>query len=77
MKQGASKENEIIKLLILSGRNNHEWQKTTPLLVKIYEESNRFAIQITAQPDTLTFEDFQQFDAVVSNYAAWPTLSCP
>lgn len=64
--------NEKIQLLILSGRNNHEWQKTTPLLEIIYEEGGRFEVSITNRPDTLSYENFILFDAVVSNWAAWP-----
>lgn len=64
--------NDQIKLLIISGSNNHEWKKTTPLLAKIYEESNRFSVQVTENPDTLTYENLQLFDVVVTNFTAWP-----
>ena len=64
--------NDKIRLLILSGRNNHEWQKTTPLLVKFYEESGRFDVFVTNSPDTLSYEYYKTFDVVVSNYTPWP-----
>lgn len=72
MKREAQQKDEQLKLLILSGSNNHDWQKTTPVLAEIYELSNRFSTQVTEQADTLTIEDFHQFDAVISNYTAWP-----
>jgi type 1 glutamine amidotransferase len=72
MKHKDQNRDEKIKLLILSGSNNHEWQSTTPLLVKIYETSGRFSVEITDSPDTLMLDDFNQFDGVVSNYTAWP-----
>jgi hypothetical protein len=61
-----------LKLLILSGRNNHEWQSTTPQLVKMYEESGRFDVEVTEAPDTLSYAILKGFDAVVSNWSAWP-----
>jgi type 1 glutamine amidotransferase len=61
-----------IRILILSGKNNHEWEKTTPQLVRVYEESEKFHMQVTESPDTLTYEDFRRFHAVVSNWTAWP-----
>ena len=42
VKPDEEKSDEKIKLLILSGSNNHEWQKTTPQMVKMYEESGFF-----------------------------------
>jgi type 1 glutamine amidotransferase len=72
LKQPVEDTSDKIKLLILSGRNNHEWQKTTPLLAKFYNESGRFETVITNRPDTLSYENFKLFSAVVSNWAAWP-----
>ena len=67
-----SASKEKLKVLIMTGRNNHEWAKTTPILERMYHESGRFEVDITAQPDTLVYENFIAFDAVVSNYSAWP-----
>ena len=61
-----------IKVLILTGRNNHAWKKTTPLLKKMYEECGRFKTDVTESPDTLSLNVFRQYDAIVSNWAAWP-----
>jgi len=66
------KKNGLIKVLILSGKNNHEWQKTTPLLVKIYEDSKLFRVNVTNLPDTLTYVDLRNFDVIVSNWNTWP-----
>jgi len=69
------KSDQKITILILSGNNNHDWEKTTPQLVAIYEESQKFHVQVTESPDTLTLEDYNLFDAVVSNWTAWPEHS--
>ncbi|MFA5818517.1 MAG: hypothetical protein WC854_04495, partial [Bacteroidales bacterium] len=50
-----SKKDGLVKILILSGKNNHDWEKTTPVLVKIYEDSRLFTINVTEMPDTLTY----------------------
>lgn len=51
------KNDDLIKVLILSGKNNHEWQKTTPVLVKMYNDSRLFRINITEMPETLTYKE--------------------
>jgi hypothetical protein len=43
-----------ISLLLLSGKNNHEWQKTTPKYQDISSLSNLFSVTITERPDTLS-----------------------
>lgn len=67
-----SKEAGIIRVLILSGRNNHEWQLTTPVLESMLLNSGKFSIKITERPDTLTDIDFSQVDVVLSNWNSWP-----
>lgn len=66
------KGNSPIKLLILSGSNNHEWQETTSYLNRIFQESGNFETEITNQPDTLSCKYIKQFDAIVSNWNSWP-----
>ncbi len=63
---------EKIKLLILSGCNNHDWETTTPVLLRIYRETGCFEITVTGNPDTLSFKDMEPFDAIVSNWNSWP-----
>ena len=61
-----------INVLILSGRNNHEWQQTTPFLEKMFSQTGFFNTEVTNQPDTLKFADFEKFDVIVSNWNSWP-----
>jgi len=63
---------DLTNVLILSGKNNHEWQKTTPLLARIYKESGLFKVTITESPDTLSYNDLIKFDVLVSNWNTWP-----
>lgn len=61
-----------IKVLILSGRNNHNWQETTPFLESMYSDAGCFETEITNRPDTLTWKYLIKFDVVVSNWNSFP-----
>jgi type 1 glutamine amidotransferase len=61
-----------VNLLIISGKNNHEWSKTTPLLERIYNKTLLFKVDITEKPDTLNFDILKRYDVVVSNWNTWP-----
>jgi type 1 glutamine amidotransferase len=61
-----------IRVLVLSGQNNHEWQQTTPFIEKMFLQSGKFAISVTEKPDTLKMSDFQKFDVVLNNWNSWP-----
>jgi len=59
-------------VLILSGKGNHSWEKTTPLLKRIYDRSGLFRAETSDRPDSLTLESFQKYDAVIVNFNTWP-----
>ncbi|MCD6304568.1 MAG: ThuA domain-containing protein, partial [Planctomycetes bacterium] len=63
---------EKIRILLLSGRNNHNWRATTPALVKMYRRSGRFTVTVTDEPEKLTADAFSRCDVVVSNWTSWP-----
>ncbi|MGO9112766.1 MAG: ThuA domain-containing protein [Thermoguttaceae bacterium] len=63
-----------IRLLILSGANNHDWKSTTPALKKMYELSGRFTVAVTEDVPSLRGADFAPFDAVVCNYTTYPNM---
>lgn len=42
--------NEKLKLLIVDGQNNHQWQATTPLMQAILEDSGRFEVSVSTSP---------------------------
>jgi type 1 glutamine amidotransferase len=65
-------KHEPIKVLILSGKNTHEWSKTTPILIRMYNEARLFSTNVTEKPDTLTYKDLKKYDVVVSNWNNWP-----
>jgi type 1 glutamine amidotransferase len=63
-----------IRLLILSGANNHDWKSTTPVLKKMYEESGRFTVDVTENVPGLSGGDFAKYDALISNYTTFPKV---
>jgi type 1 glutamine amidotransferase len=75
----AGETKEKIRVLIIDGQNNHEWQKTTPLLVKALKESDQFVADVVTTPaageDMMRFRPpFDKYDVVMSNYNGdrWP-----
>ena len=65
-----------IKVLLVTGQNNHKWEITTPVLRDALESSDAFAVTVTISPakgaDSAAWNswnpDFADYDVVVSNY---------
>ena len=57
-----------IRVLILTGKNNHNWKKTTPLIEKILTESDLFEVSTTVPPKGLDAENLKNYDVIVSNW---------
>jgi len=66
---------EPVRVLILSGRNNHNWRETTPALENIYKQSGRFVADVMDDPAKLSAGVLAGYDVVVSNWAAWPDVN--
>lgn len=65
-------DSDRLHVLILSGRNNHDWEKTTAVLTGIFEEAGPYEVRVTTRPDTLDAGDLRRFDVVISNWNSWP-----
>lgn len=62
-----------MKVLIVDGQNNHNWQATTPVLKKLLEETGLFAVEVATTPpkggDMSAFQPkFEGYRVVVLNY---------
>ena len=68
----AKENNALIKVLVFSGKNNHEWQKTTPMLIRIFNQAKLFTTSVTERPDTLNFDHLKKYDLILSNWNTWP-----
>ena len=66
---------EPLRVLILSGRSNHNWKQTTPELLKLYQDSPRFVADVTEDPTTCTADVLAKYDVLVSNWCAWPDVN--
>lgn len=60
-----------LRVLILSGQNNHDWKTTTPRIQSILEATGRFDVEVTERPDQLTADALEPFDVVLSNWNAF------
>jgi hypothetical protein len=57
-----------IRVLILSGRNNHEWRESTPHLRRILDAAGRFDVRVTEEPAGLSAETLRPYHVIVSDY---------
>lgn len=72
---GAAERRNKLRVLLLSGKNNHNWKATTPALVKILEGSGRFTVTVTNDPAAdLTVATLAKCDVIVSNWAGFPQM---
>lgn len=60
-----------IRVLLLTGKNNHDWRHTTPCLQEILADKDTFNVRITEQPQTCTAKDFAVCDIILSNWNNW------
>ncbi|HSU30922.1 MAG TPA: ThuA domain-containing protein [Bryobacteraceae bacterium] len=57
-----------IRVLILSGQNNHDWRSTTPFLRKLLLNTGRFDVRVNEEPTGMTAETLAIYDVVVLDY---------
>lgn len=57
-----------VRVLILTGRNNHEWRVTNPFLREVLQNTGRFDVRVTEEPSGLTAETLRPYDVLISNY---------
>lgn len=57
-----------IRVLIISGRNNHDWRVTTPFLKKILESAEVFDVRVTEEPAGLSSESLAPYHVLVLDY---------
>ncbi len=57
-----------LRVLILSGRNNHDWRTTTPFLQQQLEATGRFDVRLCEEPAAITSGALAPYDALVVDY---------
>ncbi|MBE3069656.1 MAG: ThuA domain-containing protein, partial [Planctomycetes bacterium] len=63
-----------VRVLVLSGCNNHDWKTTTPALVKILEEGGRFKVDVIEDPAVMDAAMLARYDVIVSNWSGFPEM---
>jgi hypothetical protein len=58
----------LVRVLIFSGRNNHDWRTTTPFLKQVLLESGRFDVRVEEEPVGVTDRTLTAYDAIVLDY---------
>lgn len=59
---------EPAKVLIVSGRNNHDWRATTPFLRKILDRTGRFDVRVIEEPAGMTAATLASYQVLVLDY---------
>lgn len=57
-----------VRVLILSGRNNHDWRSTTPFLRKTLVDTGRFDVRVEEEPMGITGATLAAYDLLVLDY---------
>ncbi len=57
-----------VRVLILSGANNHDWHATTPVLKETLESSGRFQVDVETNVPAMTAASFAPYDVLLSNF---------
>jgi type 1 glutamine amidotransferase len=57
-----------IRVLILSGQNNHDWRTTTPNLRNLLLNTGRFDVRVNEEPTGMSAETLAVYDVVVLDY---------
>jgi type 1 glutamine amidotransferase len=57
-----------IRVLILSGRNNHDWRSSTPFMEKVLNDTGRFDVRVEEEPNGINADTLAPFDVLVDDY---------
>jgi len=57
-----------LRVLLLSGSNNHNWRETTPVIKTVLEQTGRFAVDVTEDVPNLKPDAFAPYAVILSNY---------
>ena len=61
-------EVQKLRVLILSGANNHNWRETTPAIKAALEVSGRFQVEVEDNVPAMKPEAFAAYQVIVSNF---------
>jgi hypothetical protein len=77
-----SSSGKKVSVLIVTGQNNHDWVRSTPIIKGLLEETGRFDVSVSTSPSKEAPDDawndwspdFKNYDVVLSDYNGkiWP-----
>ena len=61
---------DLLKVLIITGKNNHDWRSTTPVLKRSLESTGIFEVSVSKDPSAVVLDDpeLEKYDAILLNY---------
>ena len=66
--QPAAADETKLRVLILSGANNHNWRETTPAIKAALEESGRFSVDVDEKVASLKPEALAPYAVILSDF---------
>src|SRR5258706_1718634 len=68
--QPSDAKNAVIRVLIVTGENNHDWKHTSPHFKQVLEETGRFTCEITETPAATLADEkkLKEFDVLLLDY---------
>ena len=58
----------MLRVLIFSGRNNHDWRTSTPALRDLLTSTNKFDVRVEEEPAGITAATLAIYDVVLLDY---------
>ncbi len=66
-----------LRVLVLSGANNHNWRETTPAIKATLEESGRFAVDVEENVPAMKPGSFAPYAVILSNFNTYGKNQSP
>lgn len=57
-----------VRVLVLTGQNNHDWKATTVAIREVLGRGDRFAVSVTEHPERCDSSSLEAYDVLVSNW---------
>jgi type 1 glutamine amidotransferase len=66
-----------VRVLLVTGQNNHDWARTAPVVEEILEQTGRFAVDVELHPESLTAAKLEPYAAILSHWNAFGKGAAP
>lgn len=66
----AELNSDLLQVSIVTGKNNHDWRSTTPVLKRSLESTGIFPVSVSKDPSAAVRDDpeLERYDAILFNY---------